>query len=410
MPSYALDRTERHCPNTDFRVTPYSFRLQGSPEALRPHSLTLNADGRSSPTKGEEKRGGAWGGERGQVKPGMREGSTVDGRLGLAVPIQHPLTAPECVDLARRAEAAEYESIWIPEVIGTDAFTLMTAMAGVTQRLRLGTGIVPILTRTPSLLAMTTATVAQLAPGRIRLGLGISTPNIIQSWHGVGYDRPLARLREYISILRKALAGERVTHEYDCYPLRNFRLALAVPSERIPIYVAALNPRMLQLAGELADGVILNWIGEDQVSWALGQLRTGAAKAGRPLADLDVACNIRVCVTNDPDAARRWLRRELTGYAIVDAYQRYFQRIGFRAETDAIGAKWRAGDRPGAVAEVSDGMVEQLGVFGSAEQCRARLARFVEAGITLPLAFPFAPDAEYQASIHRTLEGLGPGR
>jgi probable F420-dependent oxidoreductase len=330
--------------------------------------------------------------------------------LGIAVPIQHPLTVPECVALARRAEAAGYESIWIPEVVGADAFTLMAAMAGVTTHLHLGTGIVPIFTRTPALLAMATASVAQLAPGRVRLGLGISTPTIIQSWHGVVYDRPLARLREAIGIIRKALAGERVTQDSGCYPVRNLRLALTTGQERIPIYVAGLNPRMLQLAGELADGVILNWIGEDQVSWALGHLQAGAAKGGRSLKDLVVACDIRVCVTDDVNAAKRWLRRELTGYAIVEAYQQYFRRLGFVRETDAITAKWQAGDRQGAVEEISDEMVQALAVFGSATYCRARLAKFVAAGVDLPIMFPFAPEADYHASIHRSLEELGPAR
>jgi probable F420-dependent oxidoreductase len=330
-------------------------------------------------------------------------------RLGIAVPIQHALTVPECVELAQHAEAAGYDSVWIPEVVGADAFVLMTAMAAVTTRLRLGTGIVPILTRTPSLIAMTASSIAQLAPGRVCLGLGISTPNIIQHWHGIPYDRPLARLRDYVTIIRLAMAGGRVTHETGVYPLRNFRLGLSAPQPPIPIYVAALNPRMLQLAGEVANGVLLNWIPEEQVPWALGHLKSGASKAGRTLADVDVACLVRVCVTDDVPAARQWLRRELTGYAIVEAYQRYFRRIGFAHETEAVSAKWRAGDRSGAVEEVSEHMTDRLAVFGSAAQCQARLGRFVDAGVNLPIVFPFSPEADYQTSIQRTLTELGPG-
>jgi probable F420-dependent oxidoreductase len=331
----------------------------------------------------------------------------VSGRLGIAIPVQHPLTVTEGIQLAKRAENAGYDSIWIPEVIGADAFVLMTAMAGVTTHLRLGTGTVPILTRTPSLLAMTAASIAQLAPGRVHVGLGISTPNINQNWHGIPYDRPLARLRAYVTILRKALAGERVTLDVAGYTLRNFRLDLPAPLQPIPIYIAALNPGMLQLAGELADGIILNWLPEELVPWALGHLQTGVSKTGRTLADLDIACLVRVCITDEVSAARQCLRRELTGYAIVEAYRRYFQQIGFRAEVEAVNEKWRAGDRLGAMAEVSDQMTDRLAVFGTAAQCRARLGRFVEAGITLPIVFPFSPDAEYQASIHRTLAELG---
>jgi probable F420-dependent oxidoreductase len=303
-----------------------------------------------------------------------------------------------------------YDSIWIPEVVGPDAFVLMTAMAAVTRHLRLGTGIVPILTRTPSLLAMTAASIAQLAPGRVRLGLGVSTPNIIQNWHGIPYDRPLGRLRAYITILRKALAGERVTHEDGIYALHSFRLDLPAPQSRIPIYIAALNPRMLQLAGELADGVLLNWIPEERISWALEHLKVGTSQTGRTLADLDIACLVRVCVTNEVDAARQWLRRALTGYMIVEAYQRYFRQLGFGGEVAAVHAKWRAGNRSGAIEEVSDDMVDRLAVVGPAPQCRARIARFVEAGVHLPIVFPFSPAADYQTNLHRTLTELGPAR
>ena len=331
-------------------------------------------------------------------------------RIGVAVPIQHPLSVPECIELAQCAEAVGYDSIWIPEVVGPDAFVLMTAMAAVTRHLRLGTGIVPILTRTPSLLAMTAASIAQLAPGRVRLGLGVSTPNIIQNWHGIPYDRPLGRLRAYITIIRKALAGERVTHEDGIYVMHGFRLGLPAPQSPIPIYLAALNPRMLQLAGELADGVLLNWIPEERISWALEHLKVGTSQTGRTLADLDIACLVRVCVTNDVGAARQWLRRELTGYMIVEAYQRHFRQLGFGDKVAAVHAKWRAGNRSGAIEEVSDDMVDRLAIVGPAPQCRARIARFVEAGVHLPIVFPFSPAAEYQTSLHRTLTELGPAR
>jgi alkanesulfonate monooxygenase SsuD/methylene tetrahydromethanopterin reductase-like flavin-dependent oxidoreductase (luciferase family) len=171
--------------------------------------------------------------------------------------------------------------------------------------------------------------------------------------------------------------------------------------------VAGLNPRMLQLAGELADGVLLNWLPEDRVPWALEHLKAGASKAGRALADVDIACLVRVCVTADGHAARRWLRRELTGYAIVEAYQRYFRQIDFGDETEAVNAQWRAGNRSDAVEEISDRMTDQLAVFGSAAQCRARIRRFVEAGVNLPIVFPFSPETDYRASIHRTCMALG---
>lgn len=327
-------------------------------------------------------------------------------RLGAALPLQN-LPPGQQVAYIRHAEASGYDGVWVPEVMGTDAFTILGAAAQVTQRLRLGTGIVPLYTRTPTTLAMTIATLDALSGGRAVLGLGVSSEIIIGAWHGLPFPRPLGAMREAIDIIRRLLHNERVTAEGKIFRVRNLRPNVPVPADRtIPIYVGALNPGMLRLAGEIADGVILNWIPAARVPRAIEAIAAGAQRAGRSLADIDIACYIRVCVTDDLEAARQWMRRELTGYAIVEAYHAYFTACGFGAESTACREAWKQGDRAGATQRISDTMVHALAAIGSPEVCRVQLAAFVDAGVRLPIVFPFSYEADALPSVLRTLQAI----
>src|SRR5262249_18641167 len=286
-------------------------------------------------------------------------------------------------------------------------FTILAAAAQVTQRLRLGTGIVPIYTRTPTILAMTIATLDALSGGRAVLGLGVSSEIIIGAWHGLPFPKPLGAMREAVDIIRRLLRNERVTVEGQTFRVRNLRPNVPVPAERtIPIYMAALNLGMLRRAGEVADGVILTWLRAAQVPRAIAALAAGAQRAGRSLADIDIACFIRVCVTDDIDAARQWMRRELTGYAIVDAYHAYFTACGFGADSTACREAWQQGDRTGATQCISETMVHALAPISSPTACRAQLAAFTDAGVTLPIVFPFSYEAEPVPSVMHTLQAL----
>src|SRR5215510_8392459 len=320
-------------------------------------------------------------------------------RLGAALPLQN-LVPRQQVAYIQQAEASGYEGIWVPEVMGTDAFTILAAASQVTQRLRLGTGIVPIYTRTPTTLAMTIATLDALSGGRAVLGLGVSSEIIIGAWHGLLFPKPLGAMREAVDIIRRLLRNERVTAEGTFFRVRNLRPNVPVSSNRtIPIYIGALNPGMLRLAGAIADGVILNWMPAAYVPHAIEAIAAGAKRAGRALADIDIACYIRVCVTGDLEAARQWMRRELTGYAIVEAYHAYFTACGFGADSRACRDAWQQGDRTGAMQRISDNMVHAMAAIGSAEACRAQLAAFTEAGVTLPIVFPFSHDADPGPSV-----------
>ena len=257
-------------------------------------------------------------------------------KLGLAIPFSNPMPFADHLKLAREAEARGYHTAWTAEVGGPDAVTTMTLLATNTNTLKVATGIIPVQTRTPIVLGITAATLGNLAPGRIALGLGVSSKIIVGQWHGLSFDNPLARLREAVTIIRMVMAGDRVNFEGEFYRLKNFRLLISPPSQPVPIYLGALGPKMLQLAGEIADGVLLNWIPPEAIPQSIRQIEIGAQRAGRNLERFEIACFIRVSVTDDPEPARQWLAREITGYCIVDSYARFFTACGFGGEVEAV--------------------------------------------------------------------------
>jgi alkanesulfonate monooxygenase SsuD/methylene tetrahydromethanopterin reductase-like flavin-dependent oxidoreductase (luciferase family) len=230
----------------------------------------------------------------------------------------------------------------------------------------------------------------------------VSSPIIVGQWHGLPFRKPLQQLREAVQVIRLVLAGERVNFEGEVYRVQNFRLTLRVPAP-VRIYLGALGPRMLELAGEIADGVLLNWLAPQTVAASLKHLEVGARRAGRSLEDFEIAAFIRTCVTDDPEPARQWLARDITGYAIVDAYAAFFRASGYTEEVDAVRRAWQAGDRAGAVQRISSRFLEGLGNIGSADFCRARVAEFAKAGLTMPVVFPFSPEADPRPGLWRTV-------
>ncbi|MBI3031755.1 MAG: LLM class F420-dependent oxidoreductase, partial [Candidatus Rokubacteria bacterium] len=326
-------------------------------------------------------------------------------KLGLALPFTAAFSLPQYLALVAQAEAAGYDTLWTGEV-ATEGVTTMAVLASHTTRVNIASGILPVQTRTPTLLGMTAASLGHMAPGRIRLGLGVSSPIIVGQWNGLPYDRPLEQLREAVTIIRTILAGERVNFEGKFYRIKNFRMAQPPPPRPVPIYLGALGPRMLQLAGEIADGVLLNWIPPEAVPRSISHIETGAKRAGRNVADLEIAAFIRTLVTDDPAPARAWLARDITGYVIVDSYARFFTGCGFDAEVEAVNNAWKAGDRAGAVRQISERFLDGLGVVGPPEFCRQRLREFAAAGLTQPVVIPFSPDSDPNAPVTRTLQAV----
>jgi len=326
--------------------------------------------------------------------------------LGVSVPFVPTFPYEDFVALVREVEARDYRRAWIGETVGADALAVMALIAASTSRLEMATGVLPIQTRTPMVLAMSAATLGHVAPGRFSLGLGVSSRVIVEQWNGLPFVRGLAQLREVVQLIRAALSGTRVDFEGRFYHIRNFRLAIPPPPKPVPILLAALGDEALRLAGEIADGVLLNWIGPETVPHAIAELEAGAGRVGRTLAGFEIAAFVRTCVTDAPEPARQALARDITGYTTVEAYADYFRISGFADEIDAASAAWKAGDRAGAVTKVSPRMLDALGVIGPERYCRERIAEFAGAGLTMPVVVPFAPEGDRQASMLRTIRAF----
>jgi len=329
-----------------------------------------------------------------------------DSRLGIVLTGFAALPAADFIAAAREAEARGYHTAWLGEVSGSDAIVMSTVVATHTSRLHVANGVLPVQTRTPVVLGLATASLNHLAPGRFALGLGLSSKVIVEQWHGLPFSPALAQIREAVEIVRRVATGERVAVEGKFYRARNFRLTGPPPKAPVRIYLAALGPEMLELAGEIADGVLLNWIPPEAVPASLAHLETGARRRGRTLADFEIAAFVRTCVTDDTAAAHETLARDLTGYATVDVYASFFRTAGYADEVAAVGAAWTAGDRAGAVKRISPRMLAGLGVVGDEAHCRARIAEFARTGLTQPVIVPFAPAGADRAALLRTLRAF----
>ena len=319
---------------------------------------------------------------------------------GLAMPIA------EFPAIAREAEGRGYRTAWVGEASGAEAIVLSTLIATHTTTLKIANGVIPVQTRTPIVYGQAAATLGHLAPGRFALGLGLSSEIIVGQWHGLPFAPSIRQMREAVQIIRTAASGERVNFDGKFYRLKNFRLAIPAASPAPRIYLAALGPRMCELAGEVADGVLLNWLPPSAMPASVAHVEAGTKRAGRSLSDIDVAVYVRTCVTDEPAAVREALARDITGYAIVSVYARFFAECGFAEEVEAVNAAWKAGDRAGAVKGISERVLDGLGAVGAADFCREQMNAFARTGAT-PVVLPFAPPGpDARASMLKTFRSF----
>jgi probable F420-dependent oxidoreductase len=282
-------------------------------------------------------------------------------------------------ELARRASALGYGSFWTAEATGAESFTVLAAAGAAAPDLGLGTGVVPIQLRTPPLTAMAAATLQALHPDvDIYLGIGISSPAVVGRWHGAEYrsDRPLDRVREYVALVRACLSGESVDFDGDFHHVRKFRLGVRLGERRPKIVIAALGPKMLRLAGEVADGVLLNYLPASHVAASVAQVRAGG--------DATVFAYVHAGVT-DRAASLLAAQRDLFSYATVDSYARMFTEAGFADEVADLRERFAAGDRDGAVTAISERMVDAIDFVGDAVEVRAFVQSYADAGVDVPV-------------------------
>ncbi len=326
-------------------------------------------------------------------------------RFGLRIENDPRLSPQELRDLVTLAEERGYEVLWVPEGGGRDALSLLAALAVSTHRIKLATGILPIFSRTAMVTAMSAAGLANLSDGRFILGLGAGHRGPVEDGHGVRFERPLARMRETVEIVRRLLGGEKVTYEGKVFATRDAALGRAAPSAKVPIYIAALGPRMLELSGELADGVLLNWTPSGRIRESVDVVDGGASKAGRTPPDIDAAGYVRVAVTDEVERARDALRRQIAGYASNPFYGTFFEQSGFKDEMSRASDAARRGDREAAKDAISLEMQNEVAVVGSAEECRDQIERRRTLGLELPVIAPFAT-GDVKESYRRTIEAF----
>src|SRR5277367_569584 len=292
--------------------------------------------------------------------------------------------------LIREAEDLGYTSLWIAEVSGPDAFVSLAALAVNTRKAELATGVIPMQIRTPGAMAMGFLTINELSGGRAIAGLGVSSPVIVERWHGAAYRKPVTAMRECVAIMRELFATGRSKFQGSVYKC-DFRLDFRITEKPPKICLAALNPPMLRLAGEVADGVLLNYSPPEAVPPMIEEIKAGAARANRSLDDIEIGIYLRMCITEDEAAAVATFKRELAGYAFVEEYNKMFTRYGLDNEFAEVRRLWREGKRDEAATALSDASARRLAAFGPPQAGREFVASFRAAGVNHPVIFPIGP-------------------
>ena len=315
---------------------------------------------------------------------------TATPRWGITLPLRS-LPLPEQQDIVASLPDLGYTDAWSSELNGADAFTPLALAAQWTDRLRLGTAIAGIFTRGPALLAMNAAAVATLAPGRFVLGIGTSSPVIVEAWNGIELARPYQRARDTLQFLRAALAGEKVSAEYGSFTISGFRLD-PPPDPPPTLALAALGPGMVRLAASLADAVITNWLAPSDVP----------AVRGVAGPDRELIARVFVCPTADAAAAREIGRRLVAAYLTVPAYAAFHVWLGRGEALRPMQDAWAAGDRRGALAAIPDHIVDDLVVHGRPEDCRGRIEQYRASGLDTPVvAVVPAPGVDEADAVRR---------
>ncbi len=319
--------------------------------------------------------------------------SPVPQRYGITVPFPD-LALVEHRELYEEIAALGYTDLWSAESGSFDAFTPLTLAAAWTPSLRLGTAIVPAYTRGAATLAQSVAAMCSAAPGRFALGIGTSSNVIVENWNGIPFEKPYQRVRDTLRFLRAALAGEKVTADYETFSVKGFRLGATV-AEMPPLLVAALRPGMLRLAGREGDGAIINWLSADDVATVVPHVG----------ADKEIVARVFVLPTEDREVVRAVGRRSIAAYLNVPVYAAFHEWLGRGEVLTPMWDAWKAGDRAAATAAIPDEVVDQLIVHGSPADCRAKLARFEEQGVTTlaPMIMGSVDDTR------RMIRALAPG-
>ncbi|HET7390295.1 MAG TPA: LLM class flavin-dependent oxidoreductase [Nitrososphaeraceae archaeon] len=310
------------------------------------------------------------------------------------------LTMQEVITFAKLAnDKPNVDSLWIPESWGREAFASLGALSQITTKPKLGTSIISIYARTPATIAMGATTLDMLSNNRTIIGLGTSTPTLVENWHGLNFEKPLLRMREYVECLKRMITGERVNYIGTYVRVKDFKLLYRPQRERIPIFIAAVNRHMISLACDVADGVLLYLRPIDEL-----KKTTCYIKSITKNKTFEIACVVISAVSNkEPQKARDRAAKTLAFYiAVGEYYNRFISDNGFRNEVEQIVSEYRHNGLDSASRFVSEQMLDSLTICGNREECLKSLNRFKSAGISLPI-IQVNPTGNTQSSIKEML-------
>lgn len=321
--------------------------------------------------------------------------------------------------LAQEADQCGYAVVWAAEAYGSDAATVLAWVGAQTSRIDIGSAVFQIPGRTPTNTAMTAATLDALSGGRFRLGLGVSGPQVSEGWHGVRFDRPLARTREYIDIVRLALGRKKVQYSGDFFTLplpdgpgKALQLTVRPVREHIPIYLAAIGPKNLKLAGELADGWLAIFYDPTFAATQLAQIAEGRAVVGRDMTDFDVVPTVPVVIGADVEECAASIRNYAALYigGMGSREQNFYNalacRMGFEAEAEAVQQAFLNRDYQAAAAAVPFEFIDRTSLIGPEGRIKERMAQFAESGVTTLSVASYAGDPADRMSTVRTMARL----
>lgn len=323
-------------------------------------------------------------------------------RIALSLPV--PPDVESSLNYARWAEHEGFDDVWFADGGNIDSLTLAALVADRHPKLRIGTGVIPVYTRTPAVLAATAATLSHLAPGRFILGLGASSHAMIEGWHGLPFEKPLTRVKETVELVRAMLGGEKTAFAGETLRSHGY-VQRMTPKEPVPIYLAALRPKMLELAGEIGDGVVLNLFPAEALPRMIEHIEAGAKKAGADLAAREVVCRHQVVVTANKAEAREAVRKSFVGYFATPVYNKFLAWCGYEEEAAAIEQGFREKDRAKTAAALSDDLIDRLAVIGTAEECRERIRELGRGGIQTHIIACPMPDPY---TLRATIETFSP--
>ncbi len=312
--------------------------------------------------------------------------------------------------LATEAEKLGVDQAWSAEAWGMDAVVPLAYLAARTETLKLGTGIMQVCARTPASTAMTALAMDTASNGRFLLGLGNSGPQVVEGLHGQTFDRPATRMRETVEIIRMALRGEKLQYDGEAFPLprpggKGKALALAQPPADIPIYLATLAPRSLEMTGAIADGWLGTCFTPEQPEAHLAHLRKGAEAAGRSLDDINLCVDAAVGFTSDPESLFPQIKMQLAfqlsamGSPTMNFYNDAYARAGFQDACTEVRNLWLEKKRGEAIAAVPDELVMQSSIIGDEAHVRERLAKYKAAGINDVMLHPMAKEPKEQLDV-----------